>query len=78
LVKNIGFQNNSTHKFLHDSQKVLESGSISFPIIHPPIVVDKEADSFTFDNIYSHSLKRILRLIKDNSVKNIIRYVWGK
>jgi hypothetical protein len=74
LVKNIGIDNNPTHLSLQDSHKDLNTNSLSFPLVHPDMNVDQDADLHTFLQIYSRSPQRVLRLIKENGVKNFVLY----
>lgn len=76
LVRNIGLKGNSSHNFLNDSYKTeLTCKEIKFPLVHPKkIKIDIEADLFTFENIYSHSFKRLLRILKENNIRSIFRY----
>ena len=76
LVINLGFFENATHYFLKDSTKIrLNCDHLSFPLLHPDsIVVDKVADKFTYDHLYSHSFRRGIRLLLENDVNSIIRY----
>jgi hypothetical protein len=76
LVVNIGFQINSTHFFLNDSYKTeLKCKDICFPLIHPAnLKINKEADIFTYKNLYSHSMKRSWRLFRENSIASIFNY----
>jgi hypothetical protein len=78
LVKNIGIDNNATHTSLYDSKKDLQINSLKFPLVHPQMIVDKEADHYTFTQIYSRSPQRLLRLIKENGAKNILLYTLNK
>ena len=78
LVKNIGINNQPTHYSLADSQKNLQTYSLAFPLIHPQVAVDQTADRYTFSQIYSRSPKRLLRLIKENGVNNVLRYFLQK
>ncbi|PLK44029.1 hypothetical protein [Emticicia sp. TH156] len=80
LVINLGFQNNSTHFFLEDSYKSgLKLESIEFPLVHPAKVeINKKADNYTFENTFSHSLSRLLRLFRENSIPHIFSYVIRK
>lgn len=67
MVSNLGFENNSTHDFIKDSYINNEAGSIKFPLIHPQkININFKADAFTYNNIFSLNLKRLLRLTKEN------------
>lgn len=75
LVVNTGFENQSTHYFLKDSFKCLKTNEMNFPLVHPTnLNINRNADIYTFENLFSHSLTRVKRLIKENSLKNIIRY----
>ena len=76
LVINLGMEDSSTHYFLKDSMKInLKLNTIKFPLIHPPeINLDKEADKFTYTNLLRHSFSRILRIIRENNIKNIFYY----
>ncbi len=78
LVKNIGINNRATHLSLHDSKKNLQIHKIAFPILHPPMVVDKDADLYTFTQIYSRSAGRLMRLINENGIKNVLRFFFQK
>lgn len=76
LVMNIGLKGESTHYFLNDSHKDLIAGEINFPLIHPAnLNVNRKADIYTFENIFSHSISRGIRLIRENSIKNIFQYL---
>jgi len=76
LVINLGFFDNATHYFLKDSTKIkLNCEHLSFPLLHPDnIIVDKLADKFTYDHLYSHSVRRGFRLVIENDINSIIRY----
>ncbi len=78
LVKNIGINNHPTHLSLYDSKKDLQTSSLPFPILHPEIIVDKEADYYTFSQIYSRSPRRLKRLIKENGIQNFVLYTLKK
>lgn len=75
LVKNLGFEE-GTHYFLKDSTKTNPNcESITFPLIHPEnTAVEKEADKYTFDHFYSHSLQRAIRLFRENNLYSIFMY----
>lgn len=46
-----------------------------FPLLHPTkIEVNKEFDKFTSDYLYSHSIKRAIRLLLENDITSIVRY----
>ncbi len=76
LVINLGFFDNATHYFLRDSTKTnVTRNELIFPLLHPSkIEVNKEADKYTFDHFYSHSVKRAIRLVIENDLKSIITY----
>ncbi len=76
LVINLGFQNNATHQFLEDSYKTgLKSDKMYFPLIHPNIIeIDRNADKFTFTNLYSHSLNRLVRIAFENNIFILVKY----
>ncbi|GAB3938584.1 hypothetical protein [Mucilaginibacter myungsuensis] len=75
LIKNIGFSNNSTRTFLFDPIKMPNSAAMSFPLQHPSIEVDDNTDKYIFLNAYSHSPKRLLRLLKKNGLMKVFRYI---
>jgi hypothetical protein len=77
LVVNIGMHNDGTHYFLKDSVKTnAKSEIIYFPLIHPAqIKVNRDADIYLFNNFYRHSFKRAIRLLKENDLISIIRYI---
>ena len=75
LVKNIGIDNNPTHRSLLDSKKALKLNTLSFPLVHPPIVVDRTADQYTYSQIYSRSPRRFIRLIRENGAGKFLRYL---
>lgn len=76
LVVNLGFFDNGTHLFLKDSiRSGVKCEPIELPLVHPPvIIIDKEADEYTFDNFYSHSLRRIIRILSENSFFSLTHY----
>jgi hypothetical protein len=74
LVKNIGIDNNPTHLSLRDSKKDLQVSPLSFPLVHPEMIVDKVADHYTFSQIYSRSPQRLLRLVRENGIRNFLLY----
>jgi len=79
LVINLGLRDNSSHTFLFDSSKNdLCLSGITFPIRHPDFIVNHEADNFTFENSFSHSGNRILRLIMENGFIRVAKYVIAK
>lgn len=75
LVANIGIANNPTHLSLHDSNKHLKVHSLEFPLVHPDMVVDREADNYTFTQIYSRSFSRLNRLVRENGIKKFVSYI---
>ena len=77
LVKNIGIENNPTHHSLADSKKDLKTNVLTFPMVHPvKIVADKTADQYTFSQIYSRSPRRLLRLVRENGLRNFLFYIF--
>lgn len=74
LVKNIGIYTDPTHLSLRDSNKDLKIHTLHFPLSHPAMIVDKNADLYTFSQIYSRSPRRLFRLIKENGMKNFLLY----
>ena len=78
LVVNLGLKDNSgTHFFLKDSVKLNPvCEEMAFPLIHPQLIqIDIEADKYTYDNFYSHSLARAIRILRENTWKDILKYV---
>lgn len=76
LIKNIGFNNNSTSTFLLDSLKMPKAGKITFPLKHPTkIEVSPVIDEQIFSNVYSRKLSRVSRLLRENGIVNIIIYI---
>ena len=76
MVENIGIQEHSTHLFLKDRYRDgLKAGSMVFPLVHPSIEINTLADKRTYDKLYSHSLKRGLRIFRENKFKDIFRYL---
>ncbi len=76
IVLNLGFRDSSTHTFLRDSFKEInETTEIIFPLIHPEKIIDKVADKTTFNNVFGHNLKRLLRLFKENNILFILNYL---
>lgn len=75
LVVNLGFRNSSTHTFLRDSRRDnLKCEDIVFPMQHPPKKIEFEADLITFKNVYGKSLKRMIRLVRENNFIFLIKY----
>jgi hypothetical protein len=77
LIVNLGFRATGSHYFLKDSiREPIFSGSIVFPLKHPiEMVVNKDADRFTYKNAYSHSFTRLFRLAKENGIFTFIKYM---
>lgn len=76
LVLNLGFSNSGTHVFLNDSLREPKiNGSIKLPLIHPLITIEKDADKYIFNYVYSHSIRRILRLVKENGVYSFLKHL---
>jgi len=77
LVVNIGFLDSETHYFLKDSVKTnVKCETIDFPLIHPGrIEVHRDADIYMFNHFYRHSFQRAFRLLKENDLNSIIRYI---
>jgi len=79
LISNIGFDNNSTHVFLKDSMRNTKvNGSMQFPLHHPSKKIDYDADRYLYENIYSQSIFRYYRLIKENGVFSSLKYIITK
>lgn len=75
LISNIGFNNNSSRFFLHDSVRdTTKTNEISFPLIHPTITCNEERDNFLYKNVYLHSWQRIFRLLRENNFSHLIQY----
>ena len=75
LVKNIGTDNNSTHKFLKDSfRDNIELGKILLPLKHPEFKISNHIDRLSFDNYRGKSIRRILRIIKENGIGRVFLY----
>jgi hypothetical protein len=78
LIVNLGFRNDGSHIFLHDSLREPSiSNPIQFPLVHPKNkIINKFADQYTYKNIYSHSLFRLLRLTRENGIAVILKYAF--
>lgn len=75
LVKNIGTSDSSTHSFLRDSfRDRMGAGKIFFPLQHPSPVESNNIDRLNFRNYRGKSLRRILRIVRENGIYNVIRY----
>jgi hypothetical protein len=77
LIKNIGFKTNSTREFLSDSKKMADSSSISFPLVHPKMELDSKANRYIFKNIYSYSVNRMFRLLRENKFTVLLKYIFN-
>lgn len=78
LVINLGLRNSSTHTFLKDSRREPSAVlAVRFPLLHPPKIVDRIADLYTYKNAFSHSPTRIIRLINENGIISIIKYIFS-
>ena len=76
LIKNIGFQNNSTRTFLYDSKKMPNTFVMKFPLNHPiKITVNQLVDYHTFINVLSHKPSRVFRLLCENGIFTVIKYL---
>ena len=77
MLINLGFRNHSTHEFLIDSRKEIAIQELTpFPLNHPEIVeVNYNADYITFKNVKSKGPARMIRLIKENGIIGIIKYL---
>jgi hypothetical protein len=77
LVINLGFFDQGTHYFLKDSTRTnVKAETIAFPLTHPKsLTADRDADKYTFDHFYSHSFQRAFRLLKENGVISILKYL---
>lgn len=79
LVLNLGLNDNSSYTFLNDSFKNnLCLNVFQFPIKHPTPNIDLESDRLTFNNMYSRSVNRLMRLFKENSFSRIVKYLMKK
>ena len=75
LVSNLGFRNSSTHDFLKDSFREIQIvNEMKFPLVHPPLLIDKQADIYTFDNILDINITRMIRIIKENNFLTVLIY----
>jgi len=75
LIKNIGTDNNSTHIFLKDSfRDNIELGKILLPIKHPDFKINNKIDKLNYNNYRGKSLRRILRIIKENGIYKVFMY----
>ncbi len=79
LVTNIGFRNNAMHTALRDSiREPSTTNSIHFPLIHPDKDINHLADQYAFKNAFSHSFSRLFRLLRENGILNILKYMMHK
>lgn len=75
LIINLGFRKDAVHNALHDSKREpAKVKSIQFPLIHPIRKIETSADHFVYKNVFSHSIARIYRLIKENGVFITLNY----
>lgn len=75
LVQNIGTHNNSTHIFLKDSfRDNIDLGKILLPLKHPEFIVNNQIDILNFENYRGKSLRRILRIIRENGLFKVSVY----
>ena len=79
LVTNIGFRERGSHQFLKDSLREPSiSDSMLFPLKHPQKEIHRVADNYIYKNAFSYSVSRIFRLINENGVPTITRYIINK
>lgn len=79
MIQNFGIMEYSTHLFLKDKYRDnLKAGTISFPLVHPDIEINSIADKSTYENLYSHSFKRGLRIFRENKLIDIFRYLFNQ
>ncbi len=78
LVKNIGITNQATHVSLHDSKMDLNVQAMTFPLIHPPMMVDEAADHHSFSQVYGRTFSRAFRLVKENGVRRSLLFAAKK
>jgi len=75
LTKNIGTNINSTHIFLKDSfRDNIELGEIIFPLKHSEFIISHQIDKLNFANYRGKSIRRILRIIKENGIFIVFIY----
>lgn len=79
LIVNLGFDNLASHNFLLDSVRgPSDSNPLAFPLIHPEKKLDRIADDFTFKNAFSYNPGRLFRLVRENGMISIIKYILAK
>jgi hypothetical protein len=79
LIANIGFDTTSTHTFLKDSLRDPQvNGSIEFPLYHPSKKIDSYADRYIYMNVYSRSIIRYRRLLRENGILGCLKYMFFK
>jgi len=79
LVINIGMNVDSTHFFIKDSfRDDLKLLKIIFPLNHPILKINKQADRDTYNNVYAKSFARGLRLFRENSFLALTYYIRKK
>lgn len=76
LIINLGFLNSGTHVFLKDSKREQQrTYTMKFPLIHSSKIIDRSADLYIYKNIFSHSIFRFLRLLKENGIFTFLKYL---
>lgn len=80
LICNIGMDNDSTtHIFLKDRKRSphdLHSINTELKIVD--FYINTNADRITFENIWAKSISRIFRLVHENGILNILKYLFLK
>ena len=75
LIENIGIDNNSTHLFLMDSYSYnKKSEKMLFPLDHPDFNVRNHIDELNFENYRGKSIRRIIRIIRENGLLKVLKY----
>jgi hypothetical protein len=75
LVENIGLDNDSTHLFLMDSYSYnKKSKKILLPLEHPDLIVSDHIDKIIFENYRGKSIRRIIRIFKENGFLKVLYY----
>lgn len=80
VIMNLGFRKCGSHAFLTDRTREPQiSEPIQFPLIHPSDkTVNVVADRFMYKNAFSHSIPRFYRLVKENGIISISKYIITK
>jgi hypothetical protein len=79
LIRNIGLNGGSTHLFIRDSfRDDLKLNEMAFPLNHPSIQINRSLDSETFNNVFSKSFKRAVRIFRENRFFFLCYYVLNK